>query len=120
MHSVFSIILIILLCLPLVSDAGHPDVSVQVTPAFSNEPADIRVTIRIEPHPDNRYARLDWDSEDGQAGSQEWQLEPDARPTQDHVLRRVTGGVYGVAVRVFRVGGVVKQAQAGFEVVPRH
>lgn len=62
-----------------------PPLSVKVYPRFSNAPATVRITIRIEPHKDNRWLELVADCPAGPYRSTAYELEGAEAPTMHQI-----------------------------------
>lgn len=78
------VVLFIIICTPDPSYGSWQEVSINVTPLVSfvinDQRVYLRVTIRLERHPDNRLISFGWDSPDGEAGSSQKYLEGENSP----------------------------------------
>ena len=105
------------ICAAVLLGVGDPAaVALRASPSVGFEPADIRFTIVIDPHPDNRVACLAWDSADGDAGQSCWEVDGDSARTTERRIR-VGSGDYEAVLVVARVGGQQIQAKTQFRVL---
>jgi hypothetical protein len=94
---------------------GRPadPLSLSVTPSVCLSPCEIRATVRIEPHADNRRLVLTADSERFRRSSATSLEGAAAARTHVRTFRRLPAGTYVVTVRLERSGAdaIVKELE---------
>lgn len=79
-------------------------ITIQLSQHVCQSPCELRIRMRIEPHPDNRKARIDVEGPRLARGS-EFPLEGDSAPRTVEVwYHGLPGGSYGVRAALARVG----------------
>lgn len=80
-------------------------VQLSVTPMVCQPPCTLRMVVRIEKHPDNRWLVLSWcDVVDfaGTCGSSTMQLEGETMVDRSDLAKDLPKGVYNVSAQLFR------------------
>lgn len=107
------------LVVALPASAGS-SLSLKVTPRTSFEPTRLKVTVRIEAHPDNRALRIAADSGSFYRSS-DVPLEGDAAaPLQVVFFDRMPAGQYQLTAQLRGTRGVRAFASAKVDVIPTH
>lgn len=111
------LLLVFLLQAPATPEVEPPPTppTIEVYPRFSQAPATIKITVRLDPHSTNRKMCIGYDG--AQERSSCWQLDGKSRRTTEQWYRDLPGGEYFAWVRVLRADGSSQQAQTTFQVL---
>lgn len=113
MNSRIPLLAALLLLTSQPANPAQPKINIVVYPRYSQAPASVRLTVRVQPDAANRVVCIGYDGP--QFRSSCWQVEgANAAITTEVVFPDLPEGRYRAQGKVQRAGGGVEQAEAGF------